>query len=94
VSVAFAESSQSQPAAAKPVLETPPAAGPAATAPYLVGGSDPQSLDELLMLWHDSRERLAIDEAINRGFKDIEAGRFQSADEFHRDLRQEFGFEK
>lgn len=55
--------------------------------------SDSQpSLDELLMEWADSRDRMAINEAIGRGIADVDARRHERADLAMGRIRREFGF--
>jgi predicted transcriptional regulator len=49
------------------------------------------SLDELLMEWADRRDRSEINAAISRGLADVEAGRFEPADQFMAKLGDEFG---
>jgi predicted transcriptional regulator len=49
------------------------------------------SLDELLMEWADRRDRSEINAAISRGLADIDAGRFEPADQAMARIREEFG---
>jgi predicted transcriptional regulator len=49
------------------------------------------SLDELLMEWTDRRARSEINKGVSRGLADVDAGRFESADEAMERLRDEFG---
>ena len=49
------------------------------------------SLDELLMEWADRRDRAAINHAIDRGLADVEAGRYEPADQAMEKIRREFG---
>jgi predicted transcriptional regulator len=50
------------------------------------------SLDDLLMGWADTRDRVAINEAIRRGLADVDAGRHDPAEQAMEKIRQEFGF--
>lgn len=51
-------------------------------------------IDELLMEWHDDRDRDAINEAIRRGIEDVDAGRCRPAGEVMEEIRKKFGFGK
>lgn len=60
----------------------------------LASGDEPVSLDELFAEWQDAQSRDEINAAIRRGLADVEAGRFQDADEATEAIRQEFGLAK
>ncbi len=40
---------------------------------------EPASLDELFIEWHDRRHQDEINQAIRRGFADVNNGRYESA---------------
>lgn len=50
------------------------------------------SLDELFMEWHDLRCPDEIDAAIRRGLADVDAGRFEPADQAMKQIARDFGF--
>ncbi len=58
----------------------------------LKDSSSEPSLDDLLTEWADSRDRAVINDAIQRGLADVEAGRHEPADQVMEKIRQEFGF--
>jgi predicted transcriptional regulator len=50
------------------------------------------SLDDLYAQWHDHRHRDEVNRAIRQGLADVDAGRFQPADQAMEKIRQQFGF--
>ena len=63
-------------------------------AQQLASGESAVSLDELFLLWHDARERDQINLAIRQGLADVQAGRFQPADQAMEVIRTDHGFSK
>ena len=57
----------------------------------LAKGGESVSLDELLMEWHDSRDRESINAAIRRGLADVDAGRYEPAEQALQKIGREFG---
>ena len=58
----------------------------------LANGSAELTWDELFIWWRSSRDRESVNAAIRQGLADIDAGRYQPADEAMEEIRQEFGF--
>jgi predicted transcriptional regulator len=52
------------------------------------------SLDDLFMEWQDRRDRSEINQAIRQGLADVDAGRYESADQAMNSIRAEFGYPK
>ena len=52
------------------------------------------TLDELFTQWHDAQSREEIDQAIERGLADVDAGRFQPASTVTQALAKRFGISK
>lgn len=60
----------------------------------LAEGASQASLDELLMEWQDRRDGEAINAAIRRGLADVDAGRYEPAEQSIQALGREFGLSK
>lgn len=60
----------------------------------LASGKSAASLDDLFTEWHDRRARSEINQAIRQGLADVDAGRYEPADEAMETIRQQFGFAK
>jgi hypothetical protein len=54
--------------------------------------SEPASLDELFIQWHDRRHQDEINQANRRGLNDVNDGRYEPADQAMETIREEFGF--
>jgi hypothetical protein len=61
-------------------------------AEQLATGESAVSLEELFMQWHDLRDGDEIKQTIRRGLADVQAGRYEPADQAMQTIREEFGF--
>lgn len=57
-------------------------------------GQPDLSWDELFILWESQSSRADVNKAIDEGIADVEAGRFEPAEQALSDLRSEFGFQE
>lgn len=53
-------------------------------------GGAPSSLEEILVEWCDSQSREEVNESIRSGMADVEAGRYEPADEAMEAVRKWF----
>lgn len=58
----------------------------------LEGGGEEFTWDELFILWDSTRHRASVNAGIREGLADVDAGRYEPADDAMDEIREEFGF--